>query len=195
MSKPSNKTQTQPDTPSTLRKLFKAVFVDQLRLRREGPRLKIALESDTLTAPAALPVAVAESPAVQMRCALGALLDANEGSRGVLKHLAALEHQLLHHEGPFIHDLSLSTLQLMLRQLHGLITPPPPQGVDLLLAQLLDAAELKSRLEQTQAQAQSQPISSFFVDHKLEVSEVSLSQLDLPEAKTIISPRSSDSTA
>jgi hypothetical protein len=167
-----------PPAPLTLRRLFKAVFVDQLRLRRKGPHLTLALESPAPTAPAELPPVV-DSPAAQMRRALGELLDSCSGSRTVLKHLAALEHHLEHREDRFIHELSLSSLQHMLRQLQGLIAPPPSPGIALLLAELLDAAELKLRLEQ-QAEARSQPISSFFVDHKLEVKELSPSTLDLP---------------
>jgi len=161
--------------------MLKAVFVDQLRLRRDGANLKFALESAASTVPAPLPAAVADTPKMQMQRALSDLLDSRAGSRDVLKHLAVLEHQLKLREEPFIHDLSLSSLQHMLRQLHGLIAPPAPAGIALLLAELLDAAELKVRIEQL-AEARAHSISSFFVDHKLEVTELSPSTLDLPDA-------------
>lgn len=169
----------------SLRGLLKAVFVDQLRLRRDGPHLKIALEAAAATtAPAALPQAPPLDPPVArlrvMQRALRELLDSRASSRDVLKHLSALEHQLGLHVQPFIHDLSLSSLQHMLRQLHGLIAPPAPPGIAMLLGDLLDAAELKTRLDQTQAAARAQAISSFFVDHKLVVKELSPSMLELP---------------
>lgn len=167
----------------SLRGLLKAVFTDQLRLRREGPHLKIALESATPdTAPATLPPAPdpPAAPRQLMQRALGDLLESHAGSRSVLKHLAALEHLLKLRDDPFMHELSLSSLQHMLRQLHGLIAPPAPPGISLLQAELLDAAELKTRLEHERAGAGPQAISSFFVDHKLEVKELSPSTLEFP---------------
>lgn len=161
----------------SLRRLFKAVFVDQLRLRQEGQRLKIALESAHPPAADTPPVAAVESRAVQMQRALSDLLNTRPDSRLVLKHLAVLEHHLKQRDDPFLHELSLASLQLMLRQLHGLIAPPPSPSMALLLAELLDAAELKTRLEP--AESRPHAISSFFVDHKLEVKELSPSTLDL----------------
>ncbi|MBL8289027.1 MAG: hypothetical protein JNL85_13675 [Rubrivivax sp.] len=169
------------------RRLLRAVFVDQLRLRREGAKLKIDLAArDALpgvppatgsagparNTPASAAAPTAAAPSAQaMRRALGALLDSRPDSRAVLKHLAALEHQLAVQPEPFIGDLSLSSLQLMLRQLRGLVTPPPAPGVARLLAELGEAIEAKSA-EITATQPGVQPISSFFVDHKVEVKEL-----------------------
>lgn len=167
-------------------RLLRAFFVHQLRFRRDGASLKVELAAPvappaeggaTAPGPRAAQVAKAaqaahtgEPPARQMLRALGELLDARPGSRSVLKHLAALEHNLKVQRQPFIPGLSLSSLQMMLRQLHGLITPPPSPEVALLLAQLLDAVEQKSEAPSTQPGVQ--PISSFFVDHKVEVREL-----------------------
>lgn len=114
-----------------------------------------------------------------MQRGLSELLDSRGESRAVLKHLAALEHQLKRGDASFMRGLSPSTLQHMLRQLHGLVAPPPSPGVALLLCELLDAVELKNRADAEDTVRQ--PISSFFVDHKLEVTELGPSTLELPD--------------
>lgn len=166
------------------RRLLRAVFVDQLRLRRAGASLKIELAAQDRPpgAPAARPgtaaerAAAGEGPAQAMTRALGALLDGSPDSRAVLKHLAALEHHLATHERPFFGELTLPTLQLMLRQLHGLVTPPPAPGVALLIAALTDALEQKTA-DMAATQPGVQPISSFFVDEKMEVKELNAAEL------------------
>ena len=166
-----------PPPALSLRNVFRAIFVDQLSLRREGASLTIALApAEAPTVPVAPRIRIADTPTLRMQRALSDLLDTRADCRSVMKHLAALEHHLKVQTGPFMSELSISSLEIMIRQLHGLIAPPPSRGVALLLAELLDAVEQKSRLEQ--AQAGSQAISSFFVDHKLEVKELSPSVLD-----------------
>lgn len=172
------------------RRLFRAFFVDQLRLRRRGRRLQLVLRSTEDAPPQAAgePVAAAAGMG-QMRQALTALLDSRAGSREVLRHLAALEHNLRVQRAPFFHQLSPSSLQAMLRQLHGLIAPPPSAGVARLMAELLSALEDLRAAEAPEAAADL--ISSFFVDHKLEVKELGASTLELAAT----GPATADATA
>ena len=107
-----------------------------------------------------------------MRRELAALLDAGADSRKVLKHLAALEIHLGQGDALALDGLSLSTLQTMLRQLYGLMRPPASAGIEMLLSGLLDAIEVQTRLQQRQS-SHEQAISSFFVDHKMEIRELS----------------------
>lgn len=184
------------------RRLLRAVFVDQLRLRREGAKLKIALSGHGGLSPAspasavsaARPAAAAAAataalseaaePAQAMKRALGALLDSRHDSRAVLKHLAALERHLGVQPWPFFHALTLSSLQSMARQLHGLVSQPPAPGVARLLAELADAIEHKSAA-MTATLPGVQPISSFLVDHKIEVKELGESVLEEEFAETL----------
>ncbi|MBL8341083.1 MAG: hypothetical protein JNL30_06395 [Rubrivivax sp.] len=174
-------------------RLWRAVFVDQLRLRRQGGKITVELaRAETAAAPAggAMPGARAglpgapaargtapELPTRQMGRALGELLGNRAESRRVLTHLVALEQQLLAHDEPaFLLDLSVASLQIMLRQVNGLVAPPASPGVSRLLAELLDAIEHKTAAEPTQPG--TAVISSFFVDHKLEVTELGPAELE-----------------
>ncbi|MFO1295404.1 MAG: hypothetical protein U1F25_02220 [Rubrivivax sp.] len=187
------------------RRLLRAVFVDQLRLRREGAKLKIALSGHgdlspaspvsavSAARPAAAAVAAtaataalteAAEPAQAMKRSLGALLDSRHDSRVVLKHLAALERHLGVQPWPFFHELTLSSLQSMARQLHGLVSQPPAPGVARLLAELADAIEQKSAAMAATLPG-VQPISSFLVDDKIEVKELGQSVLEEEFAETL----------
>ncbi|MFO1288813.1 MAG: hypothetical protein U1F49_21275 [Rubrivivax sp.] len=181
------------------RRLLRAVFVDQLRLRREGAKLKIALSvhgglSPASPASAMRPAAAAAvttaalteaaEPAQAMKRSLGALLDSRHDSRVVLKHLAALERHLGVQPWPFFHELTLSSLQSMARQLHGLVSQPPAPGVARLLAELADAIEQKSAAMAATLPG-VQPISSFLVDDKIEVKELGQSVLEEEFAETL----------
>lgn len=178
-------------------RLLRAVFVDQLRLRREGAKLKIALSvhgglspaspaSAMRAAAAAATAALTEAaePAQAMKRALGALLDSRHDSRAVLKHLAALERHLGVQPWPFFQELTLSSLQSMARQLQGLVSQPPAPGVARLLAELADAIEHKSAA-MTATLPGVQPISSFLVDDKIEVKELGASVLEEEFAETL----------
>jgi len=188
------------------RRLLRAVFVDQLRLRREGAKLKLALSGHGGLSPAspasavsaARPAAAAAAkvataaalsdaaePAQAMKRALGALLDSRHDSRAVLKHLAALERHLGVQPWPFFHELTLSSLQSMARQLKGLVSQPPAPGVARLLAELADAIEHKSAAMTATLPGAQQPISSFLVDHKIEVKELGESVLEEEFAETL----------
>ncbi|MBL8327116.1 MAG: hypothetical protein JNJ89_19380 [Rubrivivax sp.] len=211
MARPTSKPSTPPsaprrdETPAADRaarvlsalspaRLWRAVFVDQLRLRRQGGKFTVELaRTETAAGPGAGATppgnpaghpgaaagrgAAAQPPTRQMGRALGELLGSRAESRRVFTHLVALEQQLLAHDEPaFLLDLSLASLQIMLRQIDGLVAPPAPPGVSRLLAELLDAIEHKTGAEPTQPG--TAVISSFFVDHKLEVTELGPAELE-----------------
>ena len=119
-----------------------------------------------------------------MRAALALLLDGIAGSRQLFRHLAALEHDLARKDGQgrFLFEAPSDRLRIVLRQLDALIGPEARPGVALseLRNCLLDA--IRTREQDERREAQRQPISSFFVDHKLQVSEVRPSEFDAAQA-------------
>jgi hypothetical protein len=114
--------------------------------------------------------------ALRMHAALGVALDAAPSSRKVFRHLATVEHYLWRKGTLFLHDLSLQALQRTLEQLDSVAKAPLAAGLAALRECLVDAIATRERL-QRQAEL-LQPRSSFFVDHKLEVTEASLSDFD-----------------
>ena len=102
----------------------------------------------------ASPNAPSAATPASMRTALSALLDSVPGSRAVLRHLAAVEQ----------------------RQLEGLIDKAPPPGLGALRLRLADS--IRDREHAEELAAWRQPVSSFFVDHKLQVSEGGLTDFD-----------------
>ena len=114
--------------------------------------------------------------ALQMHAALRKALDAAPNSRKVFRHLATVEHHLRRKGTLFLHDLSLPALQRILEQLDGVASAPLESGLAALRASLVDT---RAALERLQRQNEMlQPRSSFFVDHKMEVREASVSDFD-----------------
>ncbi len=162
--------------------ILKAFFTHHVGLRREGSKLNLVMKADVGPSdkPAAKPAAKSTQPAdaktAQMHADLGALLDAAPNSRTVLKPLASIERKLLRHGALIIPDLPATILQPALRQLDGLAVPPIARGVAELRSLLAEAIALHERLERQEAM--NQPISSFHVDHKMEVKDASASDFD-----------------
>jgi hypothetical protein len=151
--------------------LVKAVFTHHVRLRREARGLTFVLE------PQASPVAqaVLDAPlhrdqrALAMHAGLRTALDAAPGSRKVFRHLAAIEHHLWHRGALFIHDLPLSALERVREQLDGMARGAFGTALAPLRECIADAVSAQRRRELEQEMRL--PPSSFFVDHKLQVSE------------------------
>lgn len=165
-----------PASPGPLpARLARAVFAQQLRLRRSDKGFKLVLEDPKAAAAGddATPEAAAARQAQQMCERLAALLDAAPGIRRVLRHLAAVEHGLAHKDadGLFLFDVPVERLRVALRQLDGLLGATVPPELDALRVRLLDAIAVQEKL--AREAAQRQPISSFFVDHKLQVRDAS----------------------
>ena len=122
-------------------------------------------------------------PATPMRSALTALLDGVPGSRKVLRHLAAVEHDLGHKDGAgrFLFNAPAERLTIVLRQLDDLLGAKPSPGLAALRVCLTDAIKTKQPDElQTSL---PEPVSSFFGDHKPEVSEGCASDFDRIQAE------------
>jgi hypothetical protein len=152
-------------------RLVKAVFTHHVRLRREARGLTFVLEPETPPSVSGRPEAPLhrDQRALAMHAGVRAALDAAPGSRKVLRHLATVEHHLWHSGALFIHDLPLSALQRVREQLERVAQPAFVKGLAPLRECVSDAVAAQERL--LLEQEMRLPPSSFFVDHKLEVSE------------------------
>ena len=131
----------------------KAFFTHDIRLRREGRGLQIALvPRDTAGTPLDTSAAGPAGPGheqLPMFQALKGLLDAAPNSRGTLRHIAAVERQLRRHGTLELDRLNLPALEVVLRQLDGLVEPPMSPPLAELRAQIVAALNLRRRqLEQ-----------------------------------------------
>jgi hypothetical protein len=150
--------------------LVKAVFTHHVRLRREARGLSFVLEAETPAAHARPDAPLhRDQRALAMHAALAAALDAAPRSRKVFRHLATIEHHLWHRGALFIHDLPLSTLQRLREQLESVARGAHIAALAPLRECIADAVKAQQRRQLEQEMRL--PPSSFFVDHKLEVSE------------------------
>lgn len=151
--------------------VVKAVFTHHVRLRREAQGLTFVLEPD---APASAR-ANANAPlhndqrALAMHAGLRAALDVAPGSRKVFRQLATIEHHLWHRGSLFIHDLPLSALERVREQLDGMARGAHGAALAPLRECIADA--MKAQQRRQIEQEMRLPPSSFFVGHKIEVSE------------------------
>ncbi len=160
-------------------RLAQALFTRQLRLKRGEKGIKLVLEG-AQTAPAVTPppVSSVDQAARVMRSELTALLDGAPGSRQVLRYLAGIESGLKHKDsgGLFLFDAPLERIEPALAQLDGLLSEPVGAGLSLLRSRLMDAIQGRRAIQREHQLRQ--PLSSFFVDHKLEVEEVRASDFE-----------------
>jgi hypothetical protein len=151
--------------------LVKAVFTQHLRLRRGDRGIEIVLGE-----PAAVETRWRDDEERAMQVELCALLDAQPGSRKVLRALAVVEHQLRRRgDALFIHDMKPAALRQTLRQLDA-IAPSPGRGIVGLRNRLNDALSLRERL--AREDEERRPPSSFIGEGKLHVREGSLSDFE-----------------
>lgn len=161
---------------------LKDLFNRQLRLKRGEQGLRVVLEGTTpaaSTAPAR--AASSDKAADASRLMLGeltALLDRAEGSRRVVRHLAAIEHTLAHKDanGLFISDLPIERLRTALREFDTLTGGTVSGGLADLRSRLTGAVTAHERRDR--ASQRQQPVSSFLTDGKLEVNEVQHADFD-----------------
>lgn len=180
-SKPSGPSNGQPDTVSAaLRSLIRAArgnFGNPLRIERSQGKLNVVLGADATPAngkPAVDSLVTSpDSQVLLMHLDLQALLDRCSSSRTALPHLAAVEHGLERRGMRVFEELPLPLLRRAAGQLDGLAQEPLLEGFVLLQARL-DIA-IVGREESVAVQCKPNALSSFFVDHKLQVSEASMS--------------------
>ena len=179
--KPSGKHSEPPDPGSAaLRSMISAArgaFGKPLRIERSQGKLNVLLEGEP-TGPSGKTAAnnaatSLETQALLMRLDLQAHLDRCDNSRKALPHLAALEHGLERRGMRIFEELPLPLLRRAAGQLQGLAQEPVLEGFALLQARL-DVA-IVGREETVPVQCKANALSSFFVDHKLQVSEASMS--------------------
>lgn len=175
---PSNQ---RPDGEcAALRSLIRAArgnVGNPLRIERQQGKLNIVLggEANPAAGKPAVDGAVTspDTQALLMHLDLQTLLDRCSNSRSALPHLAAVEHGLGRRGLRIFDEMPLALLRRASGQLDGLAQEPVPEGFALLQARL-DVA-IVGREESVAVQCKPNALSSFFVDHKMQVSEASIS--------------------
>ncbi|KNZ33622.1 MAG: hypothetical protein AD742_05595 [Methylibium sp. NZG] len=175
-SKPPAEPSESPDPGSAaLRALIRNArgsFGKPLRVERSQGRLSVMLEGELGGASAAA-ITSADAQARLMRHDLKAELDRYSNSRKGLPFLALLEQGLERRGLRAFDEIPLPALRRAAAQLQGLAQEPLLEGLALLQARL-DVA-IVGREEALPVVCKPNALSSFFVDHKLEVREVSMS--------------------
>jgi hypothetical protein len=170
---------------SAASRLAQTLFTRQVRIQRGAKGLKVVLDGPASEQASAQANPIVSDETVQtllMHSDLTALLDGAKGSRKVLRHLAAVEHGLEHRDAGalFLFEIAPDHLRMALRQLEGLIVGSMSPGLIALRSRMLDAItaqEVRERRRELQ-----QPISSFLVDHKLEVIDAGVTDFDQANA-------------
>jgi hypothetical protein len=162
----------------TLGGVLRLLFVRQLRLRRVGGKLAVALEDRRPLDAGAQAAAQADARAQDLtRGELSALLDGAPRSRSSLRYLAALENGLRRKDpsGLFLYDVETARLQAALRQLDGL-APQPSAGLAALRARIVDAT--RAQQQRQQQLEMLMPRSNLMQGNKVEVAEARVSDFD-----------------
>lgn len=179
---PPSPTPNAPADPGSaeLRSLIRNArgsFGKPLRVERSQGRLSVMLDSESAAGGgAAAPVSEATSADAQtrlMRQDLKLELDRCGTSRKVLPYLALLEQGLVRRGMRAFDEIPLPALRKAGAQLQVLAQEPVLEGLALLQARL-DVA-IVGREEALPVLCKPNALSSFFVEHKMQVSEASMS--------------------
>lgn len=174
---PIQPTQAADPDSAALRALIRDArgsFGKPLRVERSQGRLSVMLDGGTADTPAQGAKATsAETQTRLMRQDLRAELDRCSTSRKVLPYLALLEQGLARRGLRAFDDIPLPALRRAAAQLQVLAQEPAIEGLALLQARL-DVA-IVGREEALPVVCKPNALSSFFVEHKVEVREVSMS--------------------
>jgi hypothetical protein len=157
-------------------------FTRDLRLERSEGKLRVVLEAEAARPEPGRPrphgpkdfgPTAPELQAALMYLDLRSHLDRHHNSRTALPHLSMLEHGLKKRGMHVFEELPLKVLQRAATQLDGLAQEPVLEGYVLLQARLgLAILDLE---EKAQAGRKRLARSSFLGEHKLQVSEASMS--------------------
>jgi len=165
----------------TLRSMIRSargVFCRPLRIERRQGQLCVALEDESGTPPADGSLqAVATAPETQaslMLQDLRAHLDRCTNSRTAMPHLAAVEHGMRRRGMRSFDELPLPLLQRASGQVQASTEEPMPEGLALLQARLDMSIVSREEIAQALRKKTRDAPSSFFVEHKLRVSEASM---------------------
>ena len=156
--------------------VLRTLFVRQLRVKRVGGKLAVALEDE---AHADAHAANADTrPQDLTQGELKALLDGAPKSRSSLRYLAAVENGLNRKDptGLFLYEVEPARLQAALRQLDGLTPQRPTAGLAALRARIVDA--IGTQEQQQQRLEMLMPRSDLMQGNKVEVAEARASDFD-----------------
>lgn len=182
--RPSRSDRGSADTSTdALRSLIRAtrgVFCKPLRVERCEGRLQVALDAREGTARTVSPSdSAVTSPEVQVRLMFSDLrshLDRCGDARTALPHLAAVEQGLGRRGMRAFDDLPLPLLKRASGQVQASAQEPILEGLALLQARLDLTIVTREEVAQALRKSTREGPSSFFVDHKLQVNEVTLSE-------------------
>jgi hypothetical protein len=164
------------NTQSTtlLRTLWDKVCIlnRQIKLARSDGKVRVLFDNPAAAARETQARTAAEESLDLMRAELTGLLDKHKASRRTLPHLAGLERALKTRGAAAFGKLSERVLSQALHQLEALMTTRGGTGLADLRARLVVAVTAIERVEA--AKARDAGPTSFLADHKLQVSEGSI---------------------
>jgi hypothetical protein len=144
----------------------------QIKLERDGGKVRVLFDNPAAAAREAQARSAAEESLHRMCTELTSLLDQHKASRRSLPHLAGLERALKTRGTAAFGKMTERVLTLALHQLEGLMTARGGTGLADLRARLIVAVTAVERIEA--AAARDAGPTSFLTDHKLQVSEASV---------------------
>ncbi len=176
MSKFAEASGRSPDTQGTTwtRTLWDKVCIlnRQITLARSDGKVRVQFDRPAAAAREPQARTAAQESLDRMRAELTGLLDQHKASRRTLPHLAGLERALKASGAAAFGKLSERVLSMALHQLEGLMTTSGGTGLADLRARLVVAMTAIERV--AAAKARDAGPTSFLADHKLQVSEGSI---------------------
>jgi len=144
----------------------------QIKLERNDGKIRVLFDNPSAAARDARTSTAAEESLNRMRTELANLLDQHKASRRSLPHLAGLERALKTRGVAALGEMTERVLTRSLHQLEGLLTARTGTGLADLHARIVVAVMAVERIEA--AAARNAGPTSFLADHKLQVSEASV---------------------
>lgn len=165
---------------SSVRSAWRAL-TGQLTLRREGGKLRVAVDDKPAAksaAPRATPAAAAPQTEDQrMTAALAAVLDPHPRSRKVFRHLAVIEVTLRKQGAEGVKQLPPAVVATALSQLQGLVDDWSGPGLTA-LRRMLSVEALESTQPNPALRASEVRPSGFNAASRLQVTDISVSEFN-----------------